>query len=48
MGNSRSSRLLEPLRRLAEHDDPVIAEHARWGIRQLEHVQESETNAIPA
>ena len=48
MGNSRSRRLLEPLRRLAEHDDPVIAEHARWGIRQLEHVQESETNAIPA
>jgi epoxyqueuosine reductase len=35
MGNSGLARFREPLARLAESEDPVVAEAARWG---LEHV----------
>ncbi len=36
MGNSRDSRYLAPLRRLAESDDPGVAEHAGWALKQLQ------------
>jgi len=36
MGNSRAPHLRQPLERLARHADPIVAEHARWALRQLE------------
>jgi epoxyqueuosine reductase len=36
MGNSGDRRHLARLRELAEHDSPVVAEHARWAIAKLE------------
>ncbi len=36
MGNSRRPRFRAPLRKLAASEDPLIAEHARWALRQLE------------
>jgi epoxyqueuosine reductase len=36
MGNSKSGRFREPLETLARHDDPVVREHARWALLQLE------------
>ncbi len=41
MGNSRSARLLAPLQKLAQHDDPVVAEHAAWAIGTLKSYLES-------
>lgn len=41
MGNSRDSKFLPPLRRLAASADAVLAEHARWAIRQIEKVSDS-------
>ncbi len=35
MGNSRSLKMLEPLGKLANSDDPLIAEHARWALGNL-------------
>ena len=35
MGNSRSQRFREPLLRLAESPEPLVAEHARWALEQL-------------
>ena len=35
MGNARSEKFREPLRRLAESGEPLVAEHARWGLEQL-------------
>lgn len=34
MGNSGAEQHREALERLASHDDPVIAEHAVWALRQ--------------
>jgi len=35
MGNARSERFREPLLRLAESGEPMVAEHARWALDQL-------------
>jgi epoxyqueuosine reductase len=41
MGNSGRAgggeQFREPLERLAEHTDSMVAEHARWGLTQLDH-----------
>jgi epoxyqueuosine reductase len=36
MGNSGDRNHLPRLRELAEHNDPAVAEHARWAISRLE------------
>ena len=36
MGNQRSERFREPLEKMAQSAEPVVAEHARWALRQLE------------
>jgi epoxyqueuosine reductase len=36
MGNSGDRRHLPALRRLAEHEDSAVREHARWGIARIE------------
>jgi len=36
MGNAAEVRFREPLEALAASDDAVVAEHARWALRQLE------------
>jgi epoxyqueuosine reductase len=35
MGNSGQTRFCDTLQRLADHDDPIVAEHARWALRRL-------------
>ncbi len=37
MGNSGDKQFVEPLTRLAEFDDDVVREHARWALNRLEH-----------
>lgn len=37
MGNSGLSKFREPLKKLACSRDTVVAEHAAWALRQLEH-----------
>lgn len=41
MGNSGLERFREPLARLAESDNPVVSEHARWGLAQLDRGADS-------
>jgi epoxyqueuosine reductase len=36
MGNSGDRKHLPRLRELARHEDPSVAEHARWAIAKLE------------
>jgi epoxyqueuosine reductase len=36
MGNSRLEKFRGPLERLAQHEDAMVAEHARWGLGRLE------------
>ena len=36
MGNSGDRNHLPRLRELAGHEDPAVAEHARWAIAKLE------------
>ncbi|MBI4478779.1 MAG: tRNA epoxyqueuosine(34) reductase QueG [Acidobacteria bacterium] len=36
MGNSRDAKFRPILERLAEHADPLVREHARWALSQLE------------
>ncbi len=36
MGNQRSERFRQPLENLARLPDPLVAEHARWALAQLE------------
>jgi epoxyqueuosine reductase len=36
LGNSGDRKFLEPLRRLARHEDEVVREHAEWAIRRIE------------
>jgi epoxyqueuosine reductase len=36
MGNSGNREFVPALRKMAEGDDPVVAEHARWAIARLE------------
>ncbi|HTW67769.1 MAG TPA: tRNA epoxyqueuosine(34) reductase QueG [Bryobacteraceae bacterium] len=35
MGNSKLEKFREPLERLAAHENPLAAEHARWALQQL-------------
>jgi len=35
MGNSGLKRFREPLRRLSEHEDAVVAAHAQWALQRL-------------
>lgn len=35
MGNARSEKFREPLLRLAQSPEPLVAEHARWALEQL-------------
>jgi epoxyqueuosine reductase len=35
MGNARSEKFREPLEKLAQSPDPLVAEHARWALEQL-------------
>jgi len=35
MGNARSEKFREPLQKLAQSPEPLIAEHARWALDQL-------------
>jgi epoxyqueuosine reductase len=35
MGNAGLGKFREPLNKLAASTDPLVAEHARWGLRQL-------------
>lgn len=35
MGNARDPLLRQPLERLAAHEDPLVARHARWALRRL-------------
>jgi epoxyqueuosine reductase len=44
MGNSGDRSYLPRLRELALHDDPAIAEHARWAIARLESASDAESN----
>jgi epoxyqueuosine reductase len=39
MGNSRSPKFREPLARLAQHPNPLVAEHARWSLRSLSETE---------
>ena len=36
MGNSGLSQFRAPLEQLASHDDPIVAEHARWALGRLD------------
>ena len=38
MGNARLERFRAPLEKLAASPDEMVAEHARWGLRQLDSV----------
>jgi hypothetical protein len=35
MGNRKLEKFRAPLEKLAAVEDPVVAEHARWGLEQL-------------
>jgi epoxyqueuosine reductase QueG len=35
MGNRRLEKFRTPLEELAASQDPVVAEHAHWGLEQL-------------
>jgi epoxyqueuosine reductase len=35
MGNSGLEKFREPLERLAQHEDPLVAEHARWALAAI-------------
>jgi epoxyqueuosine reductase len=41
-GNSRDATLLPLVRRHAQGDDPLIAEHARWALARLEDMRPTE------
>ena len=36
MGNQRAARFRQPLAKMAQSPDPVVAEHARWALAQLQ------------
>lgn len=49
LGNSGNREFLEPLRRLARHDDEVVREHAEWAINRIEQgLRESSPFRDPA
>jgi epoxyqueuosine reductase len=45
MGNSGERAYLPRLRELAKHDDPAVAEHARWAIARLETISDADPDA---
>ncbi len=36
MGNARAEKFREPLQKLADSADPMVAEHAHWALEQLD------------
>jgi epoxyqueuosine reductase len=36
MGNQRAERFREPLEKMAQSSETIVAEHARWALTQLE------------
>jgi len=36
MGNQRAERFRDPLEKMAQSPEPVVAEHALWALAQLE------------
>jgi epoxyqueuosine reductase len=36
MGNQRAERFREPLEKMAQSPEPIVAEHAHWALAQLE------------
>ncbi len=43
MGNSGERKYLPRLRELAQHEEPAVAEHARWAIARLETTSDDRT-----
>jgi epoxyqueuosine reductase len=43
MGNSQDHRFLPKLQQLADDPDPLVAEHARWAMQQLQALHETKT-----
>jgi epoxyqueuosine reductase QueG len=35
MGNARSEKFRQPLEKLAQSAEPLVAEHARWSLEQM-------------
>ena len=42
MGNSKLEKFREPLQKLAEFANPLVAEHARWALQQIAIERESD------
>jgi epoxyqueuosine reductase QueG len=36
MGNQRGDRFRQPLEKMAQSPDALVAEHARWALTQLQ------------
>lgn len=47
MGNSGREKFREPLQRLAESSDAIVAEHARWALGQIELVSSAGRDRAP-
>jgi epoxyqueuosine reductase len=47
MGNSGDRKHLPRLCELARHEDPAVAEHARWAIAKLETTPDAESTRYP-
>ncbi len=35
MGNQRAERFREPLEKMAQSPEPIVAEHARWALLRI-------------
>jgi epoxyqueuosine reductase len=46
MGNSGEQKMREPLERLAGQANEMVAEHARWGLQQLDLVNRKEAACV--
>ena len=46
MANSGDSRFLPMLQQLCSDEDPVVAEHARWGVKRLAVLQSGSSACI--
>jgi epoxyqueuosine reductase len=47
MGNSGDHKFLEPLRKLAASDDPLVREHAGWAIGRLIGAEGADSGESP-
>ena len=45
LGNTGNPDHLPTLQQLSQHNDPLIAEHASWSLRQIQNRQKTNTNA---